>query len=54
MLSQIENVQATLLAEQRADSRANVFENALNIVNRNKAALTVGCRMKGSNISQLE
>jgi hypothetical protein len=54
VLTQIENVQSTLMTEQHmqwVDASVNVIENALSIVNRNKASLAVGCRMKGNNIS---
>ena len=43
VLNQIENVQNTLLHETHYDSKLNIIENALSIVDRNKQTLGVGC-----------
>lgn len=45
VMSEIENVQKTLDTENAPnESRASIYENAINIVDRHKMKLSVGCR----------
>jgi hypothetical protein len=44
-MSEIENVQKTLEVDNAPnEARANIYENAINIVDRHKMKLAVGCR----------
>lgn len=52
VLYQIQNVQKTLEADPSYESKTNIIENAINIVDRNKSSLAVGCQRL--NLSQLE
>lgn len=55
VLSEIETAQKTLEVENAPmEARANMYESALNIVDRHKMKLQVGCRRQGQNLSQLE
>ena len=52
---EMENASKTLeIDNPPIESRANMYESALNIVDRHKMKLQVGCRRQGQNISQLE
>ena len=45
VMSEIENVQKTLEVDNAPnEARANIYENAINIVDRHKMKLAVGCR----------
>ncbi len=45
VMSEIENVQKTLDVDNAPnEARANIYENAINIVDRHKMKLSVGCR----------
>jgi hypothetical protein len=55
VLSELENVQRTIQVDKTRESRANIIENALNIVDRHQGSLAVGCGKKaGQHMSQLE
>jgi len=52
VLSEIETAQKTLEVENAPmEARANMYESALNIVDRHKMKLLVGCRRQGQNLS---
>ena len=43
VLSELENVQRSIPIDKSVESRANIIENAWNIVDRHKRTLAIGC-----------